>query len=255
MYPEHRQVEASVSALPLVWGQGLIAWLDDYPYSCTEQQVSKVMAAALLVASRPEFGAVKTTDAQPIGSVLSTLQARQNDQGGMGLWSSSPETAEFPTVYAVHFLIEAKDRGQKIPAATLASANDWLFRFATTPAPTLEAARLRAYAVYLLARQGIKPGAALANVEQELTHRYAPAWTSDLAAAYLAATYRLMQRNADAEKAISGVPWSQQKKNWGDEVYYERRHPRRSVAVPHGSALPEPAGQRRLRCCRASATG
>ena len=219
MYPEHRQVDASVSALPLVWGQGLIAWLNDYPYSCTEQQVSKGVAA-LLLASRPEFGSVRTANASPIAGVLATLQSRQNDQGGFGLWASSPETAEFPTVYAVHFLLEAKDRGQNVPPALVASANEWLMRFAGTPAPTLEAGRMRAYAVYLLTRQGVKPGSALVNVEQELTHRYAPAWTSDLAAAYLAGTYRLMQRNADAEKAMSGVPWSQQKKNWTDEVYY-----------------------------------
>ena len=56
MYAEHRKVEAAVSSVPLVWGQGLVAWLDDYPYTCTEQLVSKGMAS-LLLASRPEFGA------------------------------------------------------------------------------------------------------------------------------------------------------------------------------------------------------
>jgi uncharacterized protein YfaS (alpha-2-macroglobulin family) len=219
LYREHRQVEASVSTLPLVWGQGLIAWLNDYPYSCTEQQVSKGIAA-LLLASRPEFGTVKTSDAHPLASVLSTLQSRQNDKGGLGLWASSPETAEFPTVYAMQFLLEAKDRGERIPAALLAAANDWAAAFASTPAPTLEAARLRAYAVYLLARQGIKPGAALVNVEQELANRYPKTWTKDLAAAYLASTYRLMQRNADAERTVSAVPWSAQKRDFADELYY-----------------------------------
>jgi uncharacterized protein YfaS (alpha-2-macroglobulin family) len=244
MYPEHRQVDASVSALPLVWGQGLIAYLNDYPYSCTEQQVSKGVATLLLTA-RPEFGAIKTRDAQPLASVLATLQSRQNDQGGLGLWASSPVTAEFPTVYAVHFLLEAKDHGQNVPASLLASANDWLTRFAGTPAPTLEAARLRAYSVYLLTRQGIKPGASLANVEQELTHRYPQTWQSDLAAGYLAATYKLMQRNADAEKTVSGIPWAQQKKAWADETYYSpevhdaqllyllaRHFPNRLTAMP-----------------------
>ena len=72
-------------------------------------------------------------------------------------------------------------------------------------------ARLRAYAVYLLVRQGIKPNAALSNVEQELTQRYPKEWTSDLAAAYLASAYRLMQRTADADRIVSGVPWSARK--------------------------------------------
>jgi len=220
LYTERRSVEASVSALPFVWGEGLIAYLDSYPYPCTEQLVSKGFAA-LLLASRPEFGAVKTHDPQPIAGTLSLLQSRENDSGGFGLWSSSPQTAEFPTVYAAHFLLEARDRGEKVPPEMLASLDEWLTRFASTPAATLEAGRLRAYAVYLLARQGNKPAAAIANVEQELSHRQAQTWSSDLAAAYLAATYRLMQRNSDADRIIRGVPWSQQKRQWTDDVYYD----------------------------------
>jgi hypothetical protein len=220
LYSERRTVEASVSALPLVWGEGLIAYLDEYPYPCTEQLVSKGFAA-LLLASRPEFGRTKTRDASPIAGTLSMLQGRENDSGGFGLWSSSPQTAEFPTVYAAHFLLEARERGQKVPPEMVASLNDWLTRFASTPAPTHADGRLRAYAVYLLARQGIKPAAAISNVEQELSHRYLDAWPSDLAAAYLAATYRLMQRNSDADRIIRNVPWSQQKPPGMDDDYYD----------------------------------
>jgi uncharacterized protein YfaS (alpha-2-macroglobulin family) len=220
LYPDRRSVESSVSALPLVWGDGLIAYLDSYPYPCTEQLVSKGFAA-LLLASRPEFGAVKTRDSQPILGTLSTLQSRENDSGGFGLWSSSPQTAEFPTVYAAQFLLEARDRGQKVPPEMLAGLDEWLTRFASTPAPTLADGRLRSYAIYLLARQGIKPAATISNVEQELSHREAQTWSSDLAAAYLAATYRLMQRNADADRIIRGVPWSQQKQQWPDDLYYD----------------------------------
>ena len=49
--------------------------------------------------------------------------------------------------------------------------------------------RWRAYAVYLLARQGIKPANALSNVEQELSRRYAQAWPTDLSAGWLAASW------------------------------------------------------------------
>ena len=138
------------------------------------------------------------------------------------MWSSSPETAEFPTVYAAHFLVEAKDRGQKIPAGAAGErrrlARRGLRRRRRARSPT---ARLRAYAVYLLARQGIKPTAALSNVEQELTQRYPQAWPTDLAAAYLASTYRLMQRTDDADRIVAKVPWSAQKRDLGDEVYYD----------------------------------
>ena len=224
MFSEKRTVETSVSALPLVWGQGLIAYLDSYPYLCTEQLVSKGMAAMLL-AERPEFGTSRSLDPQPLASALAMLQSRENEQGGVGLWAASPETAEFPTLYAAHFLLEARDHHQQVPAALVSSLNDWLSRFAATPANSLAAARMRAYAVYLLARQGIRPVAALANVEQELSHRYEKAWPTDLAAAYLAGTYRLMQRNNDADRIFRGVVWAQQKNNWengnSDDLYYD----------------------------------
>src|SRR6185369_3741438 len=66
-----------------------------------------------------------------------------------------------------------------------------------------------------------KPNAALSNVEQELSHRYTQEWPSDLAAAYLASTYRLMQRNEDADRIIRNVPWSQKKGEWGEDIYYD----------------------------------
>jgi uncharacterized protein YfaS (alpha-2-macroglobulin family) len=244
MYGERRSVEAAVSTLPLAWGQGLSVYLDHYEYSCTEQLVSKGMAA-LVLTSRPEFGTVGAKGGKPLEATFSTLRGRANGSGGFGLWTSTPDTAEFPTVYAAHFLVEAKDRGQAIPTDLLTSVDSWLANRASTPASTLEAGRLRAYAVYLLARQGIKPAAALANVEQELANRHAPAWKTDLAAAYLASTYRLLQRTADADRLIAGVPWSTQKPAGATETYYDpvvhdaqllyllsRHFPARAGAVP-----------------------
>ncbi len=208
--------------------------------------------AALVLMSRPEFGTVGTVGAaggKPLEATFSTLRGRANGSGGFGLWTSTPAAAEFPTVYAAHFLVEAKDRGQAIPADLLTGADGWLANLASTPASTLEAGRLRAYAVYLLARQGIKPAAALANVEQELANRHAPAWKTDLAAAYLASTYRLLQRTADADRLIAAVPWSTQRPAQASaglaETYYDpvvhdaqllyllaKHFPARAAAVP-----------------------
>jgi uncharacterized protein YfaS (alpha-2-macroglobulin family) len=219
LYTERRKVEAAVSTVPLVWGQGLTAFLNSYEYSCTEQLVSKGLSA-LMVIARPEFGAIGTSSDQSLERTYATLRGRMNDDGGLGLWASTPMTAEFATVYGAHFLIEAKDRGQKVPPDLLLRVNDWLTRFAATPASTIEDGRLRAYAVYLLARQGIRATAALSNVEQELAKRHTQLWPTDLAAAYLAATYRLMQRNDDADRIVKSVPWATQKKDFADEVYY-----------------------------------
>ena len=220
MFSERRVVDAAVSTVPLVWGRGLSAYLDNYEYTCTEQLVSKGVSGLVLL-TRPEFGRIRERTQRPLDPTYSVIRARLNGEGGLGLWASTPQTAEFPTVYAAHFLVDAKERGEAIPQDVLDRMNAWLMRYASTPAGTLADARLHAYAVYVLARQGIKPTAALANVEQELTRRYPKEWTTDLAAAYVAATYRLMQRNDDATRMARGVPWSTQPGTDGDSVYYD----------------------------------
>jgi uncharacterized protein YfaS (alpha-2-macroglobulin family) len=220
LYSAKREVEAAVSTMPLVWGQGLVAYLGHYEYSCTEQLVSQGMAA-LIVVTRPELGKLNVKGEQPLEPVFAAIRGRMNDQGGLGLWASTPDTAEFATVHAAHFLVEARDRGQRFPQDVLIGMNDWLARFAITPASTLEQGRMRAYAVYLLARQGIRSPAALSNVEQELTKRYTQTWTQDLAAAYVAATYKLMQRTADADRMVKAVPWAEAKRDFGGEIYYD----------------------------------
>ena len=73
------------------------------------------MAALMLVVAAGVRHRRRAATPQPLDDTFSMLRGRVNDQGGFGLWSSSPNTAEFPTVYAAHFLIEAKERGQKIP--------------------------------------------------------------------------------------------------------------------------------------------
>jgi uncharacterized protein YfaS (alpha-2-macroglobulin family) len=220
MYSERRTVDAAVSTVPLVWSRGLSAYLDHYEYTCTEQLVSKGVSSLVLL-TRPEFGRVRNRTDRPLDGTYSTVRSRLNGEGGLGLWASTPQTAEFPTVYAAHFLVDAKERGEAIPQDVLDRMNGWLARYAATPAGTLADARLHAYAVYVLARQGIKPTAIIANVEQELTRRYPKEWTSDLAAAYVAATYRLMQRNDDATRIARAVPWSSQPRAGGDSVYYD----------------------------------
>ena len=62
--------------------------------------------------------------------------------------------------------------------------------------------------MYLLARQGIKPDRGHLERRAGTDEPLPQAWPTDLAAAYLASTYRLMQRNDDADRIVKQVPWS-----------------------------------------------
>ena len=180
-----------------------------------------------------------TADAQPLeGRLLDAAQPRER-QGGFGLWSSSPMTAEFPTVYAAHFLVEAKDRGQKIPAEVLTSRQRMAHALCVDAGEQL-AGRAAARLCRLSARRGKASSRtpALANVEQELTHRYPQAWPTDLAAAYLASTYRLMQRNADADRIVAKVPWATPKARSRRGDLLRPARARCAAAVSARAALP-----------------
>ncbi|MDB6062843.1 MAG: alpha-2-macroglobulin family protein [Verrucomicrobiaceae bacterium] len=214
LYKEYRDVHAVYGYSPLAWSSGLSAYLANYPYSCTEQLVSMGMPA-LLLGAHPELG--KIIDAnKPENSfdeLIKTLRTRQNDEGGFGLWSSTTEVAPWPSIYAIHFLLEAKERGRNVPADVLANANSWLRREAGPRGDSLDDMRARAYAIYLLTRQGVVTSELLGTLQHELDARYAKEWPNDLTAAYVAGSYRLLQKTDLAEKIIKHVNWSQDVKN------------------------------------------
>ena len=48
---------------------------------------------------------------------------RQNDEGAFGLWAANPHISEFSTIYALHFLIDARERGFAVPPDMLKSGS------------------------------------------------------------------------------------------------------------------------------------
>ena len=92
MYPDYRVLAAGISPLPLGVAHGLVKYLEKVPYGCTEQQVSQGFPAVILK-TRPEFGYVGDTADKSFAAVLTTLRARQSDDGGFGLWAN-PNPAE-----------------------------------------------------------------------------------------------------------------------------------------------------------------
>ena len=157
MFAEYRVVQASVSPLPLVAAGGLLDYLSNYEHSCTEQLVSQVLPMIVLN-KRPELlASVQNRKKGGFDNALNVLRSRQNAEGGFGLWDASVSADEFTSVYAVHMLLEARDHanaGEAVPADMLKRGLDYLQTLAASPANNIDEARVRAYAVYLLTREG-----------------------------------------------------------------------------------------------------
>jgi uncharacterized protein YfaS (alpha-2-macroglobulin family) len=177
---------------------------------------------AIVLGKRPEFGkrGDSTAGSKPFDDALAVLRSRQNAEGGFGLWAASVEADEYASVYAVHMLLEARERGMAVPNDLLQRANGFLTQLAASPARDLHDVRARVYAVYLLTRQGTVTTGYLATLRETLDKKYPQAWQKDSIAAYLAATYKLMKDDRAAAKLLDG-PFEQLQKR-GEPFRYER---------------------------------
>lgn len=209
LHNEFRDVTASTSPIPLVLAGGLSSYLASFPHACTEQLVSQAMPAVIL-GKRPDFAARSRRAARPQGTSAKTLddtirvlRARQNSEGGFGLWTASVQADEFATVYASHLLLEARERDEAVPPDLTKKSTEYLQQLAASPAGDLYQARVRVYAAYLLTRQGIVTTPYLTALREMLDTRYPKDWKQDLAAAYMAASYQLLKQDALAESMMA----------------------------------------------------
>ena len=126
MYEPFAKREAAASYTPLVLAQGLSLYLDSFQHMCTEQLVSKGMPA-LVLGQHPEYGRIKTGDdvkgGDPLRALYGVMHTRQNGEGGFGLWTSTPESVRYVSVYALQFLTEASERGQKRPGEIMSAGH------------------------------------------------------------------------------------------------------------------------------------
>lgn len=204
LYPEFRKLDASVSLVPLALAHGLVTYLGHYPYSCTEQLVSQAMPA-LLLSERPEFGYVRAQPGADINGLINELRVRQNDEGAYKLWPGGNTVEEFVSLYAQHFLLEAAAHGERVPPGLIDSGNAYLKAVASRDGNNLDQERDSAYAIYLLTRQGQVMSAEAAALRKRLGDRYKKEWRQDITAAWLAAAFKLMHQDHDAENTIAGL--------------------------------------------------
>ena len=218
MYDAFAKRDIAAAYTPLVLAQGLSAYLGDFPHRCTEQLISQGMPA-LVFGQHPEFGRLKTeankTDANktdeskpktdPLQALYAVMHTRQNGEGGFGLWTSTPESVRYVSVYAMQFLIEAKERGQRLPGDMLDAGNRYLHQLAADESDaSLAGLRERAFAIYLLTREGNVTTNDLAALQKRLDERYPQQWRDDLAAAYLAASLKLLKQDKEADRLMAG---------------------------------------------------
>jgi uncharacterized protein YfaS (alpha-2-macroglobulin family) len=208
MYPHFRTLEASASHLPLGLAKGLINYLEKYPYGCTEQIVSQAFPA-LVLRSSPEFGYAPEKVNKSLSNTMKVLRSRQNSEGAFGFWAANSHVSDIQTAYAVHFLTEAKEAGYGESGHLLMRALPYLTDLAQRVPGTMPEARVSAYSIYLLTRNGTVTTNYLSSLHKKLETDFKGQWEKDLAALYMASTYKMLALDDKAGKLIKPFKMSQ----------------------------------------------
>ena len=191
-----------VSRVPSMHLSARLKYLEDYPYACVEQLVSG--AFPFLYA-----GMLMQTDRQTllsyenrVRSALSRLVDYQTSEDMLSYWPGGTDVSVWGTLYAFHFMSEAKDRGFSVPMSLYRSLQNGIYgsarqwQYAASP-QSGEQMLVQAYRLYLLALAGNEEIGAMNRL-------YENPDLSGPARAMLATAYARIGRKNVAETLLRG---------------------------------------------------
>jgi len=205
LLPDLAEQVASGSHSPLVMVEGLGSYLKNFAHGCAEQMVSKVFPYLGLL-SHPGYNVDAQKVRRDFDTVIMTLRSRQTAQGGFRFWpgQSVAQGIDFPSVYITHFLTDAKELDYPVPAGMLKRGLDYLMAIARNRSDTMEEARVRAYAIYILTRNQVVTSNYLIDLKTELEKQYKQEWLNDITAVYMAASFQMLKNGKLAKELMDG---------------------------------------------------
>ena len=219
LYPEYRNVSATMSTSPLILVFGLQRYLDNYPYGCTEQLTSKALPL-LAMNSQSWFTKDSNKINEKVDATIQMLSQRQMSNGGFSYWpgSGTNEGNNFASVYAMQFLTEARAQGFNVSNEMFANGIGYLKNLASQNVSDLDTARIQAYAIYILTRNELVTTNYLGNLQLFLQKDSTNAWQKDITAVYIAGSYQLLKSYDDANQLI-GQYQPQSKQSFNTDFY------------------------------------
>ena len=146
-----RSLTIEATSSPNVPTQWLVKSLSDYPFGCLEQTVSK--AWPVLMLDRKGDGLDAANRDKHINQAIVHLASLQNNDGSFSLWNAGSSRQAWLSMYAVEFLLEAKQRGYIVPERMLSKATRFVLNY------NRDYPAANAYAYYLQAKLGtLDPG-------------------------------------------------------------------------------------------------
>ncbi|AFE53554.1 alpha-2-macroglobulin family protein [Rickettsia prowazekii] len=212
LYPKFAKLQISASKSPLSIIAGFKDFLDNYHYGCTEQLVSQNFANVLLY-NEQELVQILKTDREKMDESLSKifqiLWERQNYDGGFRYWNNLNDDSDpFLSVYTMHFLNEGITRYLAVPSDMFNEGLYYLENMANRAIYSLDEAREKAYAIYILTKNSVITTSYIANILKYLDEYHKNTWHDDLTSVYLAASYKMLKMDEDADKLLDSFTFN-----------------------------------------------
>ncbi|MGI9475165.1 MAG: alpha-2-macroglobulin family protein [Hyphomicrobiaceae bacterium] len=179
----------------------MLTQLDRYPYGCAEQTISR--ALPLLYSNDLSVGVGMTADGalkKRIEKSITRVFAMQDSSGAFGVWGpSNPDM--WLTAYVTDFLTRAREKGYSVNSRGLAQALARLQNYVSYVSDFKKGGEKRAYALYVLARNGRAPIGELRYYADARLDRFG----TPIAKAQLGAALAMAGDKARAERAFNAA--------------------------------------------------
>lgn len=201
MIASRTRVNISVGPAARLDVPSLLTQLDRYPYGCAEQTVSRALPLvyANAVAAQVGLGA----DAQlkeRVQKAVDRVFEMQDSSGAFGVWGPT-DTDLWLTAYVTDFLTRAKETGTNVPREGMNRALDRLQNFIAYADDFDKGGEDRAYALYVLARNGRAPVGDLRYYADTRIDRF----SSPLSKAQIGAALAMTGDKQRAERAFGAA--------------------------------------------------
>jgi len=188
-----------VSSIPPVNLSMRLAYLTEYPHACLEQLVSSAFPQLYLGRIEGTDDSAAANYESNVKSAIAKLPSYSLSAGGMSYWPGYADIRGanvWGSVYAAHFLVEAKKNGYAVPSSLYRSSLSYAAKIASDKSASLVS---RAYACYVLSLAGTPERGQMNRLREDASIRLSPA------AWFLAASYAIDGKKDVAGKIAEGI--------------------------------------------------
>ncbi len=198
LIPGRSTVNVNVGPVAAFDVPGLLTQLDRYPYGCAEQITSRALPLLYANEMASQLGLRADGDIKErVQGAVDRVLEMQTSSGAFGIWG--PRNADmWLTAYVTDFLTRARETGYQVKPQAFTSALDRLQSFVSYASDFEKGGEDRAYALYVLTRNGRAPAGELRYYVDTRLERF----SSSLAKAQLGAALAMIGDKERAERAF-----------------------------------------------------